>query len=76
MDQDSVNLLIGNEQNTMKNTKFLREGSIMMRDRNIKLNKFLLVTLNSEMKPFEMQEKIVNYIKNFEAADTEQIKRL
>jgi hypothetical protein len=48
----------------------------MMRDRNIKLNKFLLVTLNSEMKPFEMQEKIVNYIKNFEAADTEQIKRL
>jgi hypothetical protein len=76
MDQDSVNLLIGNEQNTMKNTNFLREGSIMMRDRNIKLNKFLLVTLNSEMKPFEMQEKIVNYIKNFEAADTEQIKRL
>ena len=76
MDQDSVNLLIGNEQNTMKNTKFLSEGSIMMRDRNIKLNKFLLVTLNSEMKPFEMQEKIVNYIKNFEAADTEQIKRL
>jgi hypothetical protein len=60
----------------MKNTNFLREGSIMMRDRNIKLNKFLLVTLNSEMKPFEMQEKIVNYIKNFEAADTEQIKRL
>lgn len=76
MDQDSVNLLIGNEQNTLKNTNFLREGSIMMRDRNIKLNKFLLVTLNSEMKPFEMQEKIVNYIKNFEAADTEQIKRL
>ena len=76
MDQDSVNLLIGNEQNTMKNTNFLREGSIMMRDRNIKLNKFLLVTLNSEMKPFEMQEKIVNYIKNFEAADTEQINRL
>ncbi len=54
MDQDSVNLLIGNEQNTMKNTNFYKEGSIMMRDRHIKLNKFLLVTLNSEMKPFEM----------------------
>ena len=43
----------------------------MMPERNMKLDKFLFVTLNSEIKPFEMKEKIVNYVKTYESAYTE-----